>query len=451
MHPLLARQVARAGMNEDTMSVECRALLARVSQAYTDADQDRYRLELSRSRSPPEEMSELAANLAAERDRLRALFNSAAVGMSNALHDGTIIDCNDAYARMIGRTREEVTGRRWVDFVHPEEREAAWVAATEGFPRWTAVLRAQVSPQQRLHRVCQRHRVDRAKCHRRAHVDRRHHPGHHGAPAARGVPSARAEARGHRPARGGRGARDQHAAPVRGRQPHVPRFVAVGHPRALFGGAQPRSPRTHRGDREAREPCRPRLPRERALARRVRLDEGSGARRSHRPRHEVARAPESIERPGARRRERTARERGDAREERDPARRRGAPRARTHPARHGVRRRSRPGVPQPSSSTPLMPWASSASSAGSARFASAPRMATGTSSCASRTTVQGFRPTCSRTSSNRSSPPRKWGAAPGRAWRLARALIVDKHQGELWFDSTAGHGTTFYVRLSEAA
>jgi PAS domain S-box-containing protein len=119
-------------MNEDTMSVECRALLARVSQAYTDADQDRYRLERSIAISS-EEMSELAANLAAERDRLRALFNSAAVGMSNALHDGTIIDCNDAYARMIGRTREEVTGRRWVDFVHPEEREAAWVAATEGF------------------------------------------------------------------------------------------------------------------------------------------------------------------------------------------------------------------------------------------------------------------------------------------------------------------------------
>ncbi len=36
---------------------------------------------------------------------------------------------------------------------------------------------------------------------------------------------------------------------------------------------------------------------------------------------------------------------------------------------------------------------------------------------------------------------------PGQGLSLARAVIVDRHGGQLTFDSTVGVGTTFYIRL----
>jgi len=121
VHALLARQLKRIGIALESAPLEWRALLDRVSQTYADADQDRYRFERSMTISS-EEMRELAESLAAERDRLRAIFDSAAVGICNALPDCTIIDCNEAYARMLGRTRADIIGRSWVDFIHPDER-----------------------------------------------------------------------------------------------------------------------------------------------------------------------------------------------------------------------------------------------------------------------------------------------------------------------------------------
>jgi PAS domain S-box-containing protein len=39
------------------------------------------------------------------------------------------------------------------------------------------------------------------------------------------------------------------------------------------------------------------------------------------------------------------------------------------------------------------------------------------------------------------------GRGTGQGLALARAAIVNRHQGQLWFESEAGHGTTFFVRL----
>jgi PAS domain S-box-containing protein len=39
------------------------------------------------------------------------------------------------------------------------------------------------------------------------------------------------------------------------------------------------------------------------------------------------------------------------------------------------------------------------------------------------------------------------GSGTGQGLAIARTIVVDRHQGALWFDTRAGVGTTFYVRL----
>ena len=128
LHPLLAKQLERAGIGEPALDGNWVALLERVSRAYVDADLGRYRLERSIVLSA-EEMCELARNLASERDRIRAIFDSTAVGITQAALDGVLLECNEAYAKMVGRTRDEIVGRRWLDFVHPEERGHTWASS----------------------------------------------------------------------------------------------------------------------------------------------------------------------------------------------------------------------------------------------------------------------------------------------------------------------------------
>ena len=43
------------------------------------------------------------------------------------------------------------------------------------------------------------------------------------------------------------------------------------------------------------------------------------------------------------------------------------------------------------------------------------------------------------------------GKGTGQGLALAHTAIVNRHQGQLWFESEAGHGTTFFVRLPLAA
>ena len=125
LHPLLVRQLARAGVDMRSAPAELRAVFERVSVTYANTDQDRYRLERSIAISS-EEMSELASSLANERDRIRAIFDSAAVGITQATLDGTLIECNEAYAEMVGLPRSQIIGRQWLEFVHPDERDSVW-------------------------------------------------------------------------------------------------------------------------------------------------------------------------------------------------------------------------------------------------------------------------------------------------------------------------------------
>src|SRR2546423_13846916 len=84
MHSLLTRQLKKAGLSElvslQPESEKWQALLGRVSQSYTEADQERYLLERSLNISS-REMQELSGNLRAERDRLSAILRSVGDGL----------------------------------------------------------------------------------------------------------------------------------------------------------------------------------------------------------------------------------------------------------------------------------------------------------------------------------------------------------------------------------
>ena len=124
MHPLLRRQLRRAGVDDTAAPDAWRILLERVSQCFAEADQERYRLERSITICS-EEMSELNENLASERDLFRTIFESAAVGIVRTSIDGVILGCNDAYAAMLGYPVAELVGKRGLDFVHVDERDQA--------------------------------------------------------------------------------------------------------------------------------------------------------------------------------------------------------------------------------------------------------------------------------------------------------------------------------------
>jgi PAS domain S-box-containing protein len=128
LHPLLQRQLQRARVDVASATAESLALFERISQAYADADLERYRLERSITICS-DEMSELNARLLSERDLFRAIFESAAVGMARASLDGVILDCNDAYAKMLGHAPTELVGRRWIELLHRDEQDSASTAA----------------------------------------------------------------------------------------------------------------------------------------------------------------------------------------------------------------------------------------------------------------------------------------------------------------------------------
>jgi PAS domain S-box-containing protein len=55
-------------------------------------------------------------------ERLSALFNQTAVGISQTDLDGTIVLANDRFCEILGRGRDDVLGRHVIDLTHPDDR-----------------------------------------------------------------------------------------------------------------------------------------------------------------------------------------------------------------------------------------------------------------------------------------------------------------------------------------
>ncbi|HSY25063.1 MAG TPA: ATP-binding protein [Polyangiaceae bacterium] len=114
MHRTLERQLRKLGVAADGATLptldQWKALLDRVERAYVDADQDRYTLERSIDLSSAE-MKGLHRSLASERDKLRSIFESAALGIVRLDPAGRVLDANSATLEMFACDREQIEGR----------------------------------------------------------------------------------------------------------------------------------------------------------------------------------------------------------------------------------------------------------------------------------------------------------------------------------------------------
>src|SRR5438067_12738175 len=113
MHPLLTRQLKKAGLSELVSRPESETwlgLLGRVSQSYAEADQERYLLERSLNISS-REMQELSGNLRAERDRQSAILRSLGDGLCELDPEGRVLFINPQVELLLGWTEDELVGR----------------------------------------------------------------------------------------------------------------------------------------------------------------------------------------------------------------------------------------------------------------------------------------------------------------------------------------------------
>lgn len=114
MHSILERQLRRLEIptNGETppSAPAWRELLERVSLAYKDADESRYTLERSIELSSAE-MTSLYSKLAAERDRLSALIGCLGDGLLVVDRHGTVQLANSEAERLLERSCAELIGR----------------------------------------------------------------------------------------------------------------------------------------------------------------------------------------------------------------------------------------------------------------------------------------------------------------------------------------------------
>lgn len=68
-------------------------------------------------------VAERTASLARSEQRFRGVFDRAGIGIAIGTMDGRIEACNPAFAAMLGRDAQALTGVDFLDIVHPEDRE----------------------------------------------------------------------------------------------------------------------------------------------------------------------------------------------------------------------------------------------------------------------------------------------------------------------------------------
>src|SRR5579884_3053847 len=135
MHALLARQLRKLGLNP-LDAAACGAaptdpslwsrLIDRVSKTYAENDQDRYVLERSLAISS-QEMQALYEDLrrasetrvAAERDRLRAVFQTLGAGLCILDAGLRIQDANSTAEQLLAAPVDQLTGLSFSDLLDP--------------------------------------------------------------------------------------------------------------------------------------------------------------------------------------------------------------------------------------------------------------------------------------------------------------------------------------------
>jgi PAS domain S-box-containing protein len=110
-HPLLARQLKKLALaeGEAPTAAAFARLVAEVDAAYSAADLERERFERSAALSELE-MQAAFNRVASERAHFRAVFDSAALGIAILEPDGSVAQCNAAFAKMAGYELSELEG-----------------------------------------------------------------------------------------------------------------------------------------------------------------------------------------------------------------------------------------------------------------------------------------------------------------------------------------------------
>ena len=85
---------------------------------------------LARQRAE-EELLQAKEALRQNEERLRAIFNQAAVGIAVASLDGRFIDMNAKFTQILGYTAEELRGLTFRDLTHPDDTEETDTAVRE--------------------------------------------------------------------------------------------------------------------------------------------------------------------------------------------------------------------------------------------------------------------------------------------------------------------------------
>jgi two-component system NtrC family sensor kinase len=130
LHPLLTRQLSRLQIDPGKAPEphQWPLLLERVSRVYEEADRDRYTLERSIEVSGGE-MRQLYADLASKhqtlvenRQRIQAIFKHSAIGQAVIDEAGLCVEANTALTAMLGRPPDELVGHALIDLLDPTER-----------------------------------------------------------------------------------------------------------------------------------------------------------------------------------------------------------------------------------------------------------------------------------------------------------------------------------------
>lgn len=128
LHRTLRRQIARTGVTEDDLASErMRGLLKRISAAYDDADKQRYlhdrafllaSAEMQDLYDRLEQASQSAA--AVQRDRLQAVFDSAATGLIVLEADGRVFDINQVAESILDVHDDDAVGVSLASLLLPD-------------------------------------------------------------------------------------------------------------------------------------------------------------------------------------------------------------------------------------------------------------------------------------------------------------------------------------------
>ena len=125
MHRHLVRQLRKLGLSLEAppSAAAWASFLYGVGRTYEDSDLERYTLERSVGLFEGE-MRDLNNKLEGERDRMRLVFEMAPVGILRAELDGTLTLTNPALQRMLGFSSGELGAMTTSDILHPEDRDA---------------------------------------------------------------------------------------------------------------------------------------------------------------------------------------------------------------------------------------------------------------------------------------------------------------------------------------